>query len=1010
MAIGVRLLGPPSILDGAQWRDVPLDKRLGLLTHLACAEGWVSRERLSFLFWPDKHSSQARINLRQLLARTKTLPIDIPIDADDKRLRWMVESDVKAFRYALSREDWRSALDHYGGDLAEGLMPDEASEFANWLEFERSQLRESLRHAALRQAVKAESARRPNEAANLYERLLTQDPLDEYVLQLLLRLLVKSGAVDDARRRLQAFATHLHAELGFSPSAATERLVSDECVQLVMEEPEPPIGSGENDRGRTLSAPLTSFVGREAELAEAIQRITSEQCRLLTLVGPGGVGKTRLALRAAESLSSSFSNGHVAVALAPLASPDALPFRLAAALGVELRRQRPPLDQLIDYLQERELLLVLDNFEHLTAAAPLVHELLSNCPRLKVMITSRERLRLQAEWLMPVAGLPTPPEPTAANGQPEALEDPLAYDALKLLHERARQVEPGFTITPASYPAAVRVCRFLEGLPLGIELAAGWLRMMSLQEVLSALETSLDSLPSPAVDTEQRHRTLRVAFEHSWELLSEAEQRAFNHLAVFHGSFDRAGARGVTGTSLPLLTALVDKSLLRLTADHRYDRHPLIQRFMHEQLDRTPDEARSLRSAHARHYVKMLGSWSSRLHGPQQPQMLAQFAPDYENLKAAWLEAIECGWVAECLNGCDPLVLFHGIKGRFTEGEQLFAASVERFAGREADFEQGVQLLATLKVNRAWFMAGLGLFDEAVREAQAGLELASGANAHAVELRALMTQGSVASRRGDEAGARRLLEAALTLALSINDQWASGLAAGQLGLLELRSGRFEEARALFELALATNEALGNTPGIVNDLDYLGRLSLETGDAAAAATHFEHGLELAERVLFRLRVPYLKTQLATAKLKLGDREAAATAAREAMAVAEELGQRALQAEASLILGQVEPEAGARRAHLLAALRMADQLGEVPMTLAALVELAQLPVFAPRAQGLLRIVEDHPAASPPQRKRARDLLAGDESVTRPAVASRPREGPGHDVLPSLQEAVRLLLHSA
>jgi len=1008
MAMGVRLLGAPSIRDGARWRDVPLDKRLGLLTHLACAEDWVSRERLSFLFWPDTHSAQARINLRQLLARTKALPFDIAVDAEDTRLRWTVDSDVKAFRHAISQEDWRSALGYYRGDLAEGLVPEEASEFANWLEFERSQLRESHRHAALQQADRALVAGRADEAANLYERLLALDPLDEGVLQLLLQMLVQLGAVDEARRRLQVFAARLRAELGFAPAAATELLVSRGAAQSGSgEEPASLVGSGAEDRWPTLTAPLTSFVGREAELRETVQRITSEQCRLLTLLGPGGVGKTRLALRAAQSLSSNFAHGYVAVALASVAAPDALPLRLAAALGVEVRGLRPPLDQLIDYLKERELLLVLDNFEHLTDAALLVQEILSNCPRLKVLITSRERLRLQGEWLLPVAGLPTPPEPAAADLQLGDSVDPLAYDALRLLHERGRQVEPGFTITQESFPAAVRVCRLLEGLPLGIELAAGWLRVMNVHEVLAALEASLDSLPSTAVDTEPRHRTLRVAFEHSWDLLSGAEQRAFSRLAVFHGSFDRAGARGVTGTSLPLLTSLVEKSLLRLTTDGRYDRHPLLQRYMRELLDTNPDEARRLRRAHARYYVKMLGAWSGRLHGLQQPQMLAQFAPDYENLKAAWLEAVEAGWVAECLSGCDPLVLFHGIQGRFTEGERLFAASIERFAARARDFEHGVSLLGSLIANQAWFMAGLGRFDEAVAAAQTCLDLVGEANAPSTVMRAKQVLASVASRRGDETRARHLFEEAITLAESLDDQWGVGLTAGQLGLHELRSGRHAEAQALFERALATNEALGNTPGIVNDLDYLGRLSLEAGDAAAAATRFEQGLVLAEGARFRLRVPYLKTQLAMAKLMLGEREAAAEAARGALAVAEELGQRALQAEALSILGQVDPDAGARHAHLLAALRLADQLGEAPRTLAVLVELAQLLALEPHKSTLLRVVEAHPAAGPALRKRVGDLLGGAESVPGEVVAGRPGLGVVHGEPLSLEGAVRLLL---
>ena len=988
------MLGPPSIRQGDEWRDAPLDKRLALLTYLACSESWVSRERLSYLFWPDASTANALTNLRQLLARTKALALDAEVRADDKRLHWDVNSDVAEFRRSVRAADWSTALEHYRGDLASGLEVHDATEFAEWLEFERSQLRESHRQTALHQAGLALAAGRAEESAALYERLLQQDPLDEGVMQSLLRLLVRLGAVDEARRRLHGFGARLQAELGFPPSAETELIVEGSQQQAA--EPVRQYPSDVTSGRPRLTAPVTSFVGRERELADCIQRLSSDSCRLLTLLGPGGVGKTRLALRAAQQLEARFANGFVAVPLASVADAAAVPLALAAALALELRALKAPLDQLVDFLAPRELLLVLDNFEHLTGSAMQIQYLLSECPKLKVLVTSRERVRLHGEWLLPLAGLATPPLPPEHGADAQLVQEALAYDALLLLDERARQIEPGFTITPLTLYAAVGICRILEGLPLGIELAAGWLRTLSLDGVKAALESSLDSLESDVHDAVERHRTLRAAIDHSWKLLNGAEQRACRALAVFHDGCDRTAAGAVTGTSLPLLKALVEKSLLRIGAGGRYDTHPLINRYSQERLAADPDEATRLVEAHANYFLRVLASWSGRLHGSQQPAMLEEFAPDYENIRAAWLTAIDKSWTARCLAGIEPLVLFHGIQGRFTEGERLFGTSIELLTARFAHNDNGDALLAALLVNHAWFLAGLARFDEATRDAQAASELAARTASAPTQVRALNILGSIAMRRGEAAAARGFIEKGLALAETTDDKWALSLLVGQLGLLELRSGHHQLAQGLFSRALAINEALGNTPGIVNDLDYLGQLSLATGDLAAAAASFERGMALAESSHFRLRVPYLKTQLATVKLASGQNASATELATQALVVAEELGQRALQAEALVLLGRSAADEREKEECFRRALALAQALSEAPRILEVLLDLAQLASQRVNARTLLRLVIAHPAARPAQREKAVALLAASGPFTEP-------DGP----LPTLEETVRHLL---
>lgn len=288
------------------------------------------------------------------------------------------------------------------------------------------------------------------------------------------------------------------------------------------------------------------------------------------------------------------------------------------------------------------------------------------------------------------------------------------------------------------------------------------------------------------------------------------------------------------------------------------------------------------------------------------------------------------------------------------------------------------------------------MFDEAAAYATSSLTAAAELGAPYIEVRALNVLGSIASRRGDNASAKDLLERSLAVCEAVDDRWSLGLALGQLGLLDLRSGLHEDARVHVERALSVNEALGNPAGIVNDLDYLGQLSLATGDVEAAAASFQRGLSLAEDVRFRLRIPYQKTQLARVRLAQGRAEDATTLAHEGLLVAEELGQRALQAEALELLGRATSDEGERTRHLLRALTLSHALGEVPRILDVLIGFAQLPAPAIEARVLLRHVTEHPAARPAQRSHAQSLL---DAHTRPPYPDAP--------LPALEDTVRRLL---
>lgn len=341
-------------------------------------------------------------------------------------------------------------------------------------------------------------------------------------------------------------------------------------------------------------APAITLVGREAELSSLTRLLANPQCRLITLTGPGGVGKTHLALTAARQAHFPDATGYTA--LENINTPERLPLALAAAAGLSLAGSGEPVRQLAMHLRRHRLLLLLDNFEHLVRGAALLAELLQEAPGLRLLVTSRERLGLPGEWLVDLHGLSLTP----AGGA--------AFTLFARQAERAR----GTPLTPAEYADAVRICRLLDGVPLAIELAAGWARSLSCAEIADELTRSLDFLDSGAHDLPPRQRSIRAIFDSSWALLDEQQRTHLRRLAVFAGGFDRRAASEVTGVGPLALAALIDRSLLRREANGRYTIQPLLHEFAARQLAAAPD-AEELCARHARYFAGLLGETLSKL-------------------------------------------------------------------------------------------------------------------------------------------------------------------------------------------------------------------------------------------------------------------------------------------------------------------------------------------------------------------------------------------------------------
>lgn len=853
--------GPASLGSGAPVVHTFInDKRYQLLAYLAWADDWVSRDKLADLFWSED-TGAAKQNLRGLLRRVQELGWPTP-EVERTRLRWKVAADLARFRNALEARNVDTALTAYTGSLLKGLESYEDNEFANWLEVERELLHGRWRDLVFTRVSSLNLERRYRASERLLKNLLDADPLDEEALLAYLEVLHRSGQVHKARSAYQGFAKRLDREMALKPSSATVQF-----AEALAEDPFQPVLPTVEAPKVSLPTLATSFIGRDLELAEIASLVGEKRCRLLTLLGPGGVGKTRVALQAAHELAGRYREGATFVALEALTTPSDVPLALAEAFAVALHGQADPLEQVIGALKSRELLLVLDNFEHLGGASELVSRLLRACPGLDILATSRERLYLDEEHLLPLEGLAVP---KAAVG----LEEALSYDAVVLFVERSRRMQPSFRLTEAELPAVLNACRLLQGVPLGIELATAWTRFMSCREIADEIAKSLDFLGSSSRNAAERHRSIRATFTSSWGRLTPKEQKTLRQLSVFRGGFTREAASFVVGASIALLTALVDKSLLRVL-EGRYDFHPLMYEYVGEQLAEHPQEQKHVRAKHGRYFLTVLEAYDQP-KGAAMKALLGRCREEHDNLLAALAWSQEADEAAVGLRLAFRMSLFWATSGFVTEGREWLTTVLSHPGAAKPTKERARALGSVGGLSRiqADYPTARVCYQEELTVSEA-----IGSEYYAAK--ALLGLGSVATDQGDYKGAQRYAEEALTLARQLADEELVVAALSPLAKGAAAHGDFAKARVLAEESLAVLRRLDLPFNVTVDLNNLGFWAWLSGDNAAAKVFLEESLAMAQALPDLQMVGDAQSNLGGVMLDLGDLAAAVTLSHSAL---------------------------------------------------------------------------------------------------------------------------------
>jgi predicted ATPase/transcriptional regulator with XRE-family HTH domain len=556
---------------------------------------------------------------------------------------------------------------------------------------------------------------------------------------------------------------------------------------------------------------LTPFVGRAQEQAELATLLGRPDCRLVTVLGPGGVGKTRLAIETARAVPG-FADGIAFVSLAPVAAPVLIVPAIGDALGFAFSGTSDLLVQLISHLRDRRVLLILDNLEHLLEPSGvtlgLLEYLLAQAPNVFVLATSRERLRLAGEWVLELEGL------TAT--QPHAHRQADAAPAVTLFVQHAERVDRAFRLTPENEVTITTICRLVGGLPLGIELAAAWLRLLALDEIAQELMRGLDTAHLSPRTLPARHHSLRTVVDHSWQLLSPNERTALRQLSVFQGGFTRDAAAQVAEAHLPVLASLADKSLLRRGGSGRYDLHEVIRQYADGQLSEQADEFAATCGRHAAFYLRLVAEREQRLKGAEQVAAMAELNAEIDNIRAAWKWAATHGQLDELERAAEVLQWLHEFRGWFQEGTALFAGTVEqlRAGGIAVDTAVRRRTLGRMLGHYGYMATRSGASAEALAAlAESYALLADGDDLIGLG-RTVHNQASAARWSGNYGEARRLLDRSLDLSTVTGDRHIRAMTLTNASNLAHSVGEYQEAERLFRAALSDWRELGNPRGAI----------------------------------------------------------------------------------------------------------------------------------------------------------------------------------------------------
>ncbi len=863
----ISLLGTVQVLrDGQPVTGQAYAKVLGLLAYLAVeSDRPHARASLALLLWPEQTDEKARHSLRQALSTLRRVLGDHV--APEPILRITRESvqaredasyllDVRQVLTLLDASDrhehqrietcpgcaqrLEAALGLYRGDFLEGFAVDDSTVFEDWITIWRERIRRRVIDAAFTVAAWHESRGALEGANNALSRLLELDPWNERAHRALMEVLWKRGKRGDAIAQFERCRTVLDEELGVEPEQETlallERITTQDSPL-----PEAALPAFAHQALR-LPSPPGRLVGRERELEEIADVLAHRECRLLTLTGPGGSGKTRLAIEVAASQAGHVHGSVCFVMLEAVREPDGIVPAMATELGLTLPGNVNPEQHLMDWLRDRNVFLVLDGAEHVIDGMTVIGRMLMSAPGVKVLVTSREHLRLRGEWVYEVDGLGVP-----TSDSTDSFE---GYGSVELLGERLRQVRPRTPLRHDERPVVIRICQLVDGMPLAIELAAAWAHSLTLDEIEGQVRRNLDFLATPLRDVPDRHRSMRAVFNQTWQMLNDDERTAFRRLTVFQDGFLLQAAGAVADISAPDLAALAAKSLLSQQPDGRYRIHGLLRQYGAELMeqDEAAGEYARIQDRHGRYFLERVAGHEEELTGGDQRAALDDIEREIGNIRMAWNWAARQREAGLIIGATHAFWQFHVMRGWMLEGAAAFGAMLEALdqGGRNGTQNGHLGLARAESLSRyGGFQSGLGRYDEGVVRLSQSVTLFRRLDAPRELGLALNMLSAAHHMKGDLQESKRLLQESLACYRAVGDQWGIAFSLNDLGLVSHLLNERDEAERFCEQSRVMFQKIGDRRGNAFATYNLGMIAARDGNHERARRLYWESLTLRQ---------------------------------------------------------------------------------------------------------------------------------------------------------------------
>jgi tetratricopeptide (TPR) repeat protein len=863
--------------------------------------------------------------------------------------------DVTDLEEKLAGDKIEQALHLYQGEFLQGFHVQNSTEFEHWLQMQQERLRAQMTGGLHRAVTRAVETGDYGKGDMLVHRLLEVEPFDETAYHHSILLLGLEGRRTEALAQYEKCRDTLQKELGVEPSEELQelhtRIQRGDTPSSLM----PPLP--ENN----LPAAQTSFVGRETELTGICTMVRDPACRLLSLVGLGGSGKTRLAIQAASEVLRCFPDGVYFVPLESADSADYLIPAIARALqftldslinGADLRTQ------ILDYLRKKSILLVLDGCEYIAGNIGDLPAILEKAPNVRVLATSRQRLRLRSERVFPIEGMEMPQTGEEISS--------VGMEAVRLFLERTEQAGASLQLSAADIEPIVRICRMVDGMPLGIELAAAWTPVLSPKEIAEATSKSFDFLSATMCDIPERHRSLRAVFESSWSLLTDELREAFSKLAIFRGGFILEAAEEVAGVSLGQLSALLNRSLLHRTSAGRFWIHSLLQQYAAEKLGVQDALERQIQDRFCRYYVNLVTQRETDLMGPRMLQVRDEIRLEMDNIRAA-VHCASLHWPEQTARDMIiSLVCFYAIHG-WQEGVIAFRDLAQ--TRKDALLERRTRdpskdpVFLSARIHQAFYQCNLGLINESEAISRECLEDLHQPGMERELSVCLQNLGVNASYRGEYEDAQELLEEAIVIGKKYDHiMWPTYLF--WLGNLYFQIGEYEQGLLTLQKSYDLFDRKGTLWGTAFALSKIAMAEDGLEEHARAKEHHQEALSEFDRLESMAGKAYALSRMSMSAYFLEQYQEAAQLAQQGYEAFDEIGHCWGICTSLCGLGFAQIGLGERekaKAYFMQALRESRSDQIVPQSLYALIGFACCLAQEgkeEKALEVIRYVKKHP----------------------------------------------------